>query len=295
MKYIIILIILFYFLQFIIYKEKDDFQNDYNLPKVIYSYWDNYESNELIQAFINNFKKKLSKNWEIIIISNNNIHKYVSKDFINKYKNLEPFRFSDFLRLELLKNNGGCWIDMTTIIIDGSFMDKFHNEITKNKSDVLLFEYKVKTLDKKYPYLENWFIMAPKNSKYILDLYTEFDKANSMGYYTYINKILIPNNINLTNTLGYNGSTYLMQHAICHYLLKINKYNIIIKSAEESMFKVQDLNDWDNVKIINYIYNNLQSNLQNNNLLNLYAIKLVAKNRKGILDNNKFIKMLNNL
>jgi hypothetical protein len=61
------------------------------------------------------------------------------------------------------------------------------------------------------------------------------------------------------------------------------------------MFKVQDLNDWDNVKIINYIYNNLQSNLQNNNLLNLYAIKLVAKNRKGILDNNKFIKMLNNL
>jgi hypothetical protein len=295
MKYIIILIILFYFLQFIIYKEKDDFQNDYNLPKVIYSYWDNYESNELIQAFINNFKKKLSKNWEIIIISNNNIHKYVSKDFINKYKNLEPFRFSDFLRLELLKNNGGCWIDMTTIIIDGSFMDKFHNEITKNKSDVLLFEYKVKTLDKKYPYLENWFIMAPKNSKYILDLYTEFDKANSIGYYNYINKILIPNNINLTNTLGYNGSTYLMQHAICHYLLKINKYNIIIKSAEESMFKVQDLNDWDNVKIINYIYNNLQSNLQNNNLLNLYAIKLVAKNRKGILDNNKFIKMLNNL
>jgi hypothetical protein len=290
MKYLIYIIILIVLIKCIFYNN-EEFSNTYILPKTVYTYWDDYDSNPLIQAFANNIKKKLSKNWEIIILNKNNLNKYVSNEFINKYKDLPSFRFSDFLRLELLKNNGGCWIDISTIIINGDFMNNFHNEMVKNKSDVLLFEYKAKTLDKNYPYLENWFIMAPQNSHYILDLYREFDKANSMDYINYINKILLPNHIDLTNTLGYNGSTYLMQHAIAHYLLKIsnpsNKYNITIKIADESMFKVQDMNDWDNVKSIDYILNN--------DLSNLYAIKLVGKNRKGILDNNKFIKRLENL
>ncbi len=49
--------------------------------------------------------------------------------------------------------------------------------ITKHY-DATLFELTDKTNMKHAPYLENWFIMAPKNSKLIKDLYTEFIKSS---------------------------------------------------------------------------------------------------------------------
>ena len=42
-----------------------DSKKSYILPKVIYCYWDNKE-NELMNCFINNWKKKLSKDLTVL-------------------------------------------------------------------------------------------------------------------------------------------------------------------------------------------------------------------------------------
>ena len=79
-----------------------------------------------------------------------------------------------------------------------------------------------------------------------------------------------------------------MQHAIIHYLLNTgNKYKLNIKDAEESMFKVQQLNNWDKDRVIDFIINN-------KDWTNYYSIKLVKFLRNGITYNNKnaFIKKL---
>jgi hypothetical protein len=70
--------------------------------------------------------------------------------------------------------------------------------------------------------------------------------------------------------------------------LKNNKYNINIKDADESMFKAQKINGWNNQKLINYILNN-------NDWSGFYAIKLVGFNRKAINDKKSFIEKLNSL
>ena len=79
----------------------------------------------------------------------------------------------------------------------------------QNKCDVLLFEFKEKTLNKNYPFLENWFIMAPKHSIFIKDLYDYFEKSYDMGFYNFKQKILMPSkidnafsNTNFSPTLG---------------------------------------------------------------------------------------------
>ena len=150
----------------------ESFTNEeYVLPKVIYCFW--HESdNKLMNAFINNWKKKLSNEWKIHFITNDNIDNYVSKEFLEKYSDLEKFRFSDFLRLELLKNNGGVWMDVSTALVNGNFLDQYYEEMIKNKYDICIYEFKARTVVESEPYLENWFFMAPKDSKFITDLYS---------------------------------------------------------------------------------------------------------------------------
>jgi hypothetical protein len=96
-----------------------------------------------------------------------------------------------------------------------------------------------------------------------------------------------------------------MQHGIIHYLLKENnnnknknknknknnnnKYNMIIKDANESMFKAQKINNWESDKLIRYI-------IDNDDWKDYYAIKLVNFNRKPIENyKEKFINKLNSL
>jgi hypothetical protein len=279
---LIIILSLFYFMnKFLIKYENFVTENlDYILPKEIYCYWDNIENNDLVKSHINTWRRNISKDWKINIISKDNINEYVDDDFIQKYGDLSPVRFSDFLRVYLLNKKGGVWIDATTIVVNGEFLNVYHNEMIKNKYDVTLYEFKPHSLQNQ-PYLENWFFMAPKNSKFIGDLYNEFDKAFEMDFLKYKNNIL-KNEINLDNTLRNGDKIYHMQHAIIHYLLKKYNYNLNIKDAEESMFKIHKDNYWNSDKIIDFIINN-------NNWSDYYAIKLVRFNRKSINDKNKHI------
>lgn len=265
-------------------------ESQYILPKMIYGYWHNLETNEIIKSNIKTWYKHVPKGWKIIILNRKNVENYVSKEFMKKYSNLDATRFSDFLRVELLKNNGGLWMDTSIILVNGNFLDKYYDEMHKNKYDVCVYEYKQRTIDPIMPYLENWFIMAPKNSRYIVDLYEEFDKAFNMGFIKYKKDILLASKVNLTNTLTTRpDETYLMQHAIINYLLYSGKkYKMNIKDSQESMFKIQNIVRWNNQRTINYILNN-------NNWKGFYAIKLIGSMRKHITNPNKYMAKLQSI
>lgn len=294
------IIILILFLLYLIYKIreslnegkiKENFNQDYELPKVIYGFWDDIDTNPVIQSHIRNWQKKISKEWEIIILNKDNVYKYVEYEFIEKYGTgtLDPTRFADFLRVELLMKRGGVWMDATIFITDGSFLDTMYQEMIKNKYDACFYEYKEMTLLPEQPHIDNWFMMAPKGSNIITDLYKEFERAYDMDFLKYKNTVLIPSNILLDKTIGYGDSTYLMQHAIFHYLFKIGKkYNILLKNASESMYKLHILYNWDHIKIIKFI-------IKNNNWDRLYAIKLTKGNRAAIRDKDEFIKKIDSL
>lgn len=287
---IFIISLLFYIINKKIIKEEKFTNNEYILPKIIYGYYDN--PNEIINAHIETWKRNTSPEWDIIFLNKQNISQYVDDDFINKYKNLPAFRFSDFLRLYLLNKTGGVWIDASTIILNNKFLDNYYDDMHKNKYDATLYELKGRTIEKDKPYLENWFIMAPKNSNFIKDLYGEFAIANDMNFLKYKKTVLIPSKINLDNTIHYNDeNTYLMQHAIIHYLFhkyNLKKYNLNIKDAYNSMFKIHNKVEWDNTKIINYI-------IENDNWDDYYAIKLGGNQRRVLKGDmiNTFINKLN--
>ena len=267
------------------------FTSDYELPKVIYAFWDDYDDNKIIQSHIKSWERKISPDWKIIMLNKNNVYKYVDASFITKYGSgtLDPTRFADFLRVDLLKNRGGCWMDASIFLTDCKFLYDMHKEMINNKYDACFYEYKENTLQPSQPHIDNWFMMAPKNSKIITDLYYEFNRAYEMDFLKYKNKIIIPSGILLDKTIGYGDSTYLMQHAIFHYLFKIgNKYNILLKNASDSMYKLQILYNWHHDKVIEFI-------LKNNNWDRLYGIKLTKGNRSAITDIDKYIEKINSI
>lgn len=262
--------------------------NQYVLPKTVYGYWDNLDGNAVIQSHIETWKRHIPSDWRIVMMTKDTVKDYVDKEFYDKFKDLSSVRFSDFLRVYLLSKHGGVWMDAGTIVIDGSFLDKYRDEMMENKRDVLLYEYKEHSIPN-HPYLENWFIMAPQGSNIITDLYREFEKAHDMDFYQYKVNVLKPK-IELSNTIEDGDSTYLLQHAIFIYLLHQNphKYNMILKDPNESMFKAQKINDWNSDAVIDYI-------IHNEDWADYYAIKLVGFNRSAINDSNRelFIKKLN--
>ncbi len=255
--------------------------NEYILPKKVYAYWDNLGSNPIIQAHLDGWKNALPEDWEVIILNKVNVKDYVGNDFMTRYGKLDATRFADFLRLELLSRFGGVWMDGSVVMINASFLEEYHQKMMSDHYDACMYELDLRTLDKKYPYLENWFIMAPKGSPLINDMYKEFDKSFQMGFLKYKTDILIPSGVELEKTLGYGQRTYLMQHAIIHYLLhQGKKYNILINDAKESMFRIHCDTEWKDDKIINFILNN-------DNWKNYYAIKLVKSNRRSIRSDNQ--------
>ena len=260
----------------------------YILPKNIYMYWHD-RTNKSVEENLKCWRNNIPEKWNIHFINNDNIDKYVSKKFIIDHKNLDPTKFSDFLRLELLYNNGGLWVDAFILLSNGYFIDNYRNEMILNNYDVTLYNFEVKNTYNTI-YLENWFIMAPQYSKFIFDVKTEFDKSYNMGFLNYKKNILIPSKVDLTNTIGYGNATYLLQHAIINYLYhKGNKYNNNIKSASESMFKIQNKLNWNHKKISEVL-------LENNEWTNsIYAIKLVKTTRRFFTDDELItvIKMLN--
>lgn len=268
---------------------------EYILPRVVYGYWDNLDENDIIQAHINTWSRNLAPGWKAEIITRKNVHNYVDPDFLQKFKDVGAVRFSDFLRVYLLSKNGGVWMDAGTILIDGTFLEKYREEMIQNKIDILIYEFSDHSKPEQ-PYLENWFLMAPKGSLFITDLYNEFTKSHDIGYLKYKNEVLAPK-ISFENSMGDGESTYHMQHGIIHYLLKKNnnenntnkKYNMSIKDANESMFKAQKINNWNSDNLIKYI-------IDNNDWSGYYAIKLVNFNRAPIEScKTEFINKLNSL
>jgi hypothetical protein len=265
--------------------KKKDLLDSYVLPKVVYGFWDNLDENIIIQSHIRSWRRHLSAEWEIIILNKDNVYKYVDESFINKYGSgeLDATRFSDFLRIELLTKNGGCWMDASIFILNGKFLDDMYNEMILNQYDGCFYEYKELTQDISQPHIDNWFMMAPKGSKIISDLYYEFERAFDMDFLKYKFDVLLPSGILMDRTVGYGDSTYLLQHAIFHYLYKQgNTYNIVLKNASESMYKIQSIFAWDNEKVIEYV-------LLNDDWTGYYGIKLTKSNRAEIKDENEYI------
>jgi len=218
-----------------------------NLPRTIWIFWDSEELPDDINAIITNNKKILTEDWTINLVNTVNLNTYLSLDtFPKNYSSLSVQHKSDYIRLRLLQKYGGVWLDAGIIINSKSEFDNLFNVAKNSHADLLAFTLGEKDAYHKYhPFIENWFLIAPKNSKLINLWLAEFEKAITMGFDDYHNSIKDSTYI-CEKIKGF--GTYLTMHKCLQVVLQTQcqtwEPTLILQRAEDTMFKLNGDCDW---------------------------------------------------
>ena len=160
------------------------FEEDTNdIPKIIWSYWDNPEVPEFIADCKKNWTK-FAPNYKIIQLNRNNIENYVT--MTKNWKSLKSYRQADILRLKLLEKYGGIWMDASILLLENP--DNFIG------GNITLFTTPTTTNDN--PVYENWFIASTKGNviikKWIAEVETAIkDPSNYLALSSDYNKKLV--------------------------------------------------------------------------------------------------------
>lgn len=256
---------------------------EYELPKRIWSFWDTTVLPSNIQAIVD-YNSIHMKGWEYIILNEFTIYDYIDKETLpTKFKRLSPEHKSDWIRLALLKQYGGLWMDIT-IIMNRSF-DDIYNESCTLKSMLTGFQLRGDyTKYKNNKYIENWFIMAPKNSNIISLWYTEFNTAINMGFLSYKYRI-IKDGVDVSKIYDKNDTNvYLTQHACLQKILQkdiSDNVSMLFYNSIETMFKIQEECKWNTECIHEYVKDPQR-------MKKIPYIKLVGSQRKGLNFNDIF-------
>jgi hypothetical protein len=228
----------------------------YEIPRITWSYWEGEPMPEIVKLAHERRQNKLT-GWEVRLLSPDSIAQYIDMSTIPaNYQDLSPQHKADWIRVALLKRYGGVWLDSTIIINDGDALNRLIKDSKKVRSEFTGFTTFTEPGD--HSYIENWFMMAPKNSEFISALYDEYVKAINMGFTTYKKKLSKETDLNIISRIyDYsNDFVYLTQHACIQAVMQKRlgrTPRMLLNRAEESMYKIQHDCKWDTSCLVNSI------------------------------------------
>jgi hypothetical protein len=228
----------------------------------------------LVSDIIKNRKIILSKYYHILL-TEDNIYKFIKKnDIPSNFNILIPAHKADWIRLYLLNKYGGIWIDASIIINNSFVFEQMFIDSNDKHAQLTAFYFG----NDPYAYIENWFIIAPKNSYIIKKWLDEFEYAINISFKNYKDNII---NIGIIVSQIYvygPEDTYLTMHAALQRLIQgneIDKSDILLYNACDTMFNIHCKCNW-NDECIKMKLNNP------NEIKNIPFIKLRSNDRNLI-------------
>lgn len=200
------------------------------IPKFIWSYWDSEDMPDIVKLCIESWKKH-NPDWAVLVLHKHTWRRYVTQADLASLKfNDSHERFSDFLRIYLLREYGGVWMDASMICF--APLDTWITPImSESRPEFIGFTINHVTSDWTYPLFESWFMACEKNSVFMAEIYQEaivnfntFDNIDT--YFEHLKE----QGVNL-HTLGEN-------HYLAVYFC-IQK--VMQKSPNKSTFRIKTL------------------------------------------------------
>lgn len=245
---IIILLISFY------YKKREGFITE--IPKKIWTFWDNDDIPGIVQKCINTWKKH-NPNYEITVVTKSKLSKYLPDVDFSKIKHIEnsPEKYSDMVRLHLLAKYGGIWSDASIICLkpyDSWIPDK---QTVSNAEFVGFYidSFTLPQFKESSPVIENWFFACTEGSKMVNDWLKEFLRISD---YDTVEKYIDAVKAEGVNIQNISSPTYLSMHVACQKILQKGPnrpYLFSLLKAEDTAFKYLTQNEWDSKRAIQNI------------------------------------------
>ena len=248
----------------------------YVLPKIVWIHWDTHDLPELCRLNMAQTRSVLH-DWTVIFLT--------TADFLQmclpppEFYALSAQHKADFIRLWLLRKHGGVWMDIS-IILNQSIND-IYDECVREQAELSGFYNKKTTRDPKYPVFENWFIMAPRDSRIIRLWYREYYKAVVSGFVEYKREAKseavfshrLFHSSTDENPAGNDDDVYLTQHLCFQSVIQKRAWNphILYRSAQDTMFYIHEKCNWSNQC--------MNSALNSDIIYSVPYIKLIGSNR----------------
>lgn len=260
------------------------------IPNIIWTFWEG-DQNLFISNCIESWKY-YNPDYDIHVLSISNCSKFIDID-ISKIKHSKDSmaRFSDYIRLLVLKKYGGIWIDASTIChCPFTWIHGIQNTTNCDLIGYYLDAFTINKFIETSPVIESWFFACIPNSIFVNDWCNEFLRtANYDNINDYIQNIKT-DGIDLQNI---NDPYYLTIHASAQKIMQTNidKYNIILFSACSGPYYYLCSSEWNSEKAID----KLLSEYTREEYYNFPIIKFRRVERVFITANNiDFIGMFSN-
>ena len=215
-------------------------KQNYNLvPKKIWTYWENPDNPSkglprVVKLCMESWKK-FNPDYEIVLLTKKNVKGYVTiPDEIRTHPhyNDSPQRFADLVRLYVLEEHGGIWIDASVLV-----KQSFDEWLFPKYGEFAGYYIGSYCIDKKIPVIENWFLAANKGSKFIKLWKQEFLKIVDFKD--------IKSYLNSRKKMGVNFEKFRDPHYLAAYVaalkvIEVDKYpqdTLILRDSEDGPFK----------------------------------------------------------
>lgn len=138
-----------------------------NHPQIVWTIW--LQGMDQAPDIVKKCYESMCRNLEdreIIVITENNFEQYVKfpEYIMEKYRKgiISKVHFADLLRIELLANHGGTWMDGTVFLSDKPKQSYLFD------AELFLFQTLKPGLDGQSTAISSWFMTASSNNKIIL-------------------------------------------------------------------------------------------------------------------------------
>ena len=212
----------------------------YDLPKEIWTHWDSGEAPDIVKKNLKE-RQQAMVGWHTNFITNEMLDKFAPKEERPPgFDSLLIAHQADWLRLRLLKDHGGVWIDSGIILnYPESLNDLYYKSVAQQSELTAFYIDTFQTDTETYPIVENYFLMAPMGSEVIRLWLAEYEKAIQMGFLEY-RRSIEAEGVKTHSIYKTPEDIYLTQHACLQAVLQKRlkrKPKIMLVNAGETVFK----------------------------------------------------------
>lgn len=205
------------------------------IPKIIWSYWHTQAAPTLIERCFANWRQ-FAHDYDIRIITPATLTQWLEPNtIIQQFASLPPYRQADWLRVKLLSQYGGIWMDASIILTQSPAW--IHTTQEKTQCEYVGFYIDLFTNRTDQPIIENWFMAAPAQSTYIGDLLAEFNRALDMGEAQYLAELKTLGLLErVVQNIAIHMQEYLIMHVAAAVILhkNLSSYRLTLTRAEDS-------------------------------------------------------------
>lgn len=225
---------------------------DKHIPKKIWMYWDSLDIPLYIQKIIQK-TKLMNPDYELILLNKLTVFEYL-KD-LDFYDNISLAHKADIIRLKLLYEYGGIWIDTSTIFYkDLSWLNELLDNHNNTNYDCIGYFRDVSTVDRDFPIIENWFLCAPVNNEFIKKWFEILLPLKDLGPDKYFQEISKRSDYDILKQ-KITTPSYLLAYLAQQIVLRQTdqKYSFYLKKCENDAFYYQERFNWSTDEMTNLL------------------------------------------